>query len=132
MSQENVTLTQNIYEAFGRGDMAPFLGAMDPNVEWHEPGGPGYPYPGVHQGVQGVLGEVFGQVPSLYEEFNLASRDFVDAGDRVIVLGDFYGKAKTSGTSFQVPFVHIFTYRDGKCVHYQNYTDSGTIAAALK
>jgi ketosteroid isomerase-like protein len=131
MSQENVTLTQSLYEAFGRGDMPTFLAAMAPDIEWHEPGGPGYPYPGVHQGIQAVTGAVFARVPALYEEFSLAAQDFVDAGDRVIVLGEFSGKAKATGTAFLSPFVHVFTFNDGKCVRYQNYTDTGTIAAAL-
>jgi ketosteroid isomerase-like protein len=132
MSQENVTLTQSLYEAFGRGDIPTFLGGMAANVEWHEPGGPGYPYPGVHKGIQAVTGEVFAQVPALYEEFSVVPQDFVDAGDRVIVLGEFTGKAKATGTAFLAPFVHVFTYRDGKCVRYQNYTDTGTIAASLQ
>lgn len=132
MSQENVTLTRSLYEAFGRGDVPAFLGAMDPNIEWHEPGGPGYPYPGVHRGIQGVSGEVFAQVPSYYEDFALVPQDFVGAGDRVIVLGEFSAKGKASGTPFQAPFVHVFTFRDGKCIRFQNYTDTGTIAAALK
>jgi len=132
MSQENVTLTRNLYEAFGRGDIPTFLGAMDPDIEWHEPGGPGYPYPGVHRGIEGITSGVFAQVPAHYADFSLITRDFVDAGDRVIVLGEFNGKGKATGTPFQAPFVHIFTFREGKCVHYQNYTDTGTIAAALK
>jgi hypothetical protein len=131
MSRDNVTLTQSLYEAFGRGDMPTFLAAMAPNIEWHEPAGPGYPYPGVHHGIQAVTGEVFAQVPALYSAFSVVPQDFVDAGDRVIVLGEFSGTGKASGTTFQTPFVHVFTYNDGKCVRYQNYTDTGTIAAAL-
>ncbi len=132
MSQENITLTKSLYEAFGRGDMPTFLAAMDPKIEWLEPGGPGYPYPGVHRGVQAVGGEVFAQVPVYYEEFSVTPHDFVDAGDRVLVLGDFYGKSKATGKTFNVPFIHAFTFHDGKCTRYQNYTDTGTVAAALQ
>ena len=57
--------------------------------------------------------------------------EFVDDGDRVLILGESRGKAKASGTSFQVSFVQIVTFRDGKWTRFQHYTNTGVIAAAL-
>jgi ketosteroid isomerase-like protein len=132
MSKENVTLLQGLYEAFGRGDIPTVLAAMDPNIEWDEPQAPGYPAGGIHRGPQAVANGVFGTIPTYYQEFAAVPQEFIDAGDRVIVLGEFQGKGKASGTSFVAPFVHIATFRDSKWVRFQDYTDTGTIAAAIR
>jgi ketosteroid isomerase-like protein len=132
MSQENVTLIQRGYEAFARGDIPTALALMDPTIEWYEPQAPGFPFAGVHRGPQAVAEEVFGVVPTNFEEFATVPQEFVDAGDRVFVLGEFRGKGKASGTPFVAPFVHIATIRNGKMARFQNYTDTGTIAAAIR
>jgi ketosteroid isomerase-like protein len=38
----NVDVIKNAYEAFGRGDVPAVLGAMDPEIEWHEAEGNPY------------------------------------------------------------------------------------------
>ena len=132
MSSDNVTLAQGAYQAFGRGEIPTVLALMDPNIEWDEPQAPGYPDGGVHRGPQAVADEVFGTIPMYYEELAVVPQEFVDAGDRVFVLGEFRGKGKARGTPFVAPFVHIVTFRDGKLTRFQNYTDTGTIVAAIR
>lgn len=131
MSQQNVALFKSLYAAFGRGDIPTVLGAMDPKIEWHEPQAPGYPYGGVHHGPQAVAGEVFAQLQADYAEFVVTPREFVDDGDRVIVLGEFTGKSK-SGAAFRADFVHVGNFRDGKWTRFQNYTDTATLIAAIE
>jgi uncharacterized protein len=131
MSQQNVTLAQSLYDAFARGDIPTVVGAMDPKIEWIEPEAPGFPFGGVHRGPQEVIDKVFALLQTYYQEIAFIPQEFVEAGDRVIVLGESRGKAKASGTSFQVAFVHALTFRDGKWTSYQHYTNTGVIAAAL-
>lgn len=132
MSQENVTIAQGAYEAFGRGDIPTVLATMDPDIEWDEPQAPDYPAGGAHRGPQAIANEVFGTIPTYYEEFAVVPQEFVDAGDRVFVLGEFQGKGKASGTPYVAPFVHILTYRNGKLTRFQDYTDTATIVAAIR
>ena len=106
--------------------------SSDLNIEWDEPVAPGYPYGGVHRGPNGIAGEVFAQLPVLYEEFIVAPQEFIDAGDKVITLGEFRCRGKASGTPFQVGFAHVLTFRDGRWTRFQNYTDTGTLVAAMK
>jgi ketosteroid isomerase-like protein len=132
MSQQNVSLVQSLYEAFGRGDIPAILGAMDPDFVWNIPQAPDYPLGGIHRGPQGIANEFFSLIPTYYQEFAAIPRHVVDDGDQVIVLAEYRGKGKASGTPFQVPVVHVYNFRDGKWIRFQEYTDTGTIAAALK
>ena len=134
MSQENMILAQGIYENFARGDIPTVLAALAPNIEWDEPQASGLYDAGLHRGVQAVAEEIIAPVPTYYEEFAVVPDEFIDAGDRVFVLGEFRGKGKASGTPFVAPFVHIFTFRSdwALVIRFQNYTDTGTIAAAIK
>ncbi len=132
MLQQNVSLVQSLYEAFERGDVSAILGVMDPDIVWDIPQAPGYPLGGIHRGPQGIASEFFSVIPSYYLEFAAIPEYVVDDGDRVIVLGEYRGKGKASGTSFRVPVAHVYDFRDGRWIRFQEYTDSGTIAAALK
>ena len=131
MSQQNVALAQSLYDAFARGDVPTVVGAMDPNIEWIEPEAPGYPFGGVHRGPQEVVDKVIALLQTYYQEIAFLPQEFVDDGDRVLILGESRGKAKASGTSFQVSFVQVVTFRDGKWTRFQHYTNTGVIAAAL-
>jgi hypothetical protein len=33
---DNLTLLKNLYNAFGRGDIPTVLGAMSPDIKWHQ------------------------------------------------------------------------------------------------
>jgi uncharacterized protein len=131
MSEQQVTLLKSLYDAFGRGDIPTVLGAMDASIEWVNPQAPGYPFGGLHRGPQGVATGVFGQIPAHFAEYLVTPKDFVDAGDRILVLGDYRGKGKAHGTAFQADFIHVFTFRGDQWVGFQEYTNTGAIAAAL-
>ena len=131
MSQQNVKLVESLYEAFAQGDIPAILAAMDGGIVWDIPQAPDYPLGGIHRGPQGIASEFFSIIPMYYEEFAAIPQHLVDDGDQVIVLAEYRGKGKASGTSFQVPAVHVYGFRDGRWVLFQEYTDTGTIAAAL-
>ena len=50
MSEENVNLLRQGYEAFNRGDIDSVMGIMDPDIEWQEPDTEGWPQRGTHHG----------------------------------------------------------------------------------
>ncbi len=132
MSQQNVKLVQGLYEAFARGDLPAILEAMDPDIVWNVPQAPGYPLGGIRRGPQSIASEFFGVIPTYYQELAATADHIVDDGDQVIVLGEYRGSGKASGTAFQVPVITVYGFRDGKWIRFQEYADTGTIAAALK
>ena len=68
----------------------------------------------------------------LMTEHGLDPDDFLDAGDRVVVLGRMRGRAKSSGAEFEVEFAHVWALTDGVPSWFRGYFDTGPILAALQ
>lgn len=132
MSQQNISLVQSGYEAFGRGDIPGFLSLLDAAIEWKTPGLSDLPTAGTRRGPAQV-GEFFGILGQLIEFEHFEPQTFIADGDRVVVLGIDRFKIKGgSGKSLSEPWCHVFTIRNGKIVAFQEYADMTTIAAEFK
>ncbi len=128
MSQQDVETMRSAYAAFNRGDIAAVLNVFDPNIEWHEPGGGRAPR-GTFHGGQTVAQDVFSTIPENFDEFRADPEQFIDAGDHVVVVGHFHGRAK-SGQELNVPYVHVWPMRNGKPVRFHNYVEAEPWATA--
>src|SRR5262245_22995356 len=57
--------------------------------------------------------------------------EFVEAGERVIALGSYSGRARRTGKRFTARFAHVWTLQDGKIVRLQQCADTVQLARAL-
>jgi ketosteroid isomerase-like protein len=88
------------------------------------------PWGGTHHGHDGVRS--FARIFRDHVEGPWADPDdFLDAGDRIVVLGRLRGRARESGEDFEVGFAHVWTLSDGIVSRAQLYYDSAPILAAL-
>lgn len=131
MSQQNISVVQNGYAAFGRGDIPGFLSLLDANVEWKTPGQSDYPLAGTRRG-PGQVAEFFGTLAGLVDFEHFQPTTFLADGDRVVVIGHEKFKVKATGTSLSGDWCHVFTVRNGKIVAFQEFLDTAAIAAELK
>jgi ketosteroid isomerase-like protein len=58
-------------------------------------------------------------------------REFVAQGDKVITLGHYTAKVKATGRRFDSDFVMVFTLRNGKLTHFQEFLDTASLNAAF-
>src|SRR5687768_12447096 len=93
MSQQDVQTIRGGYEAFNRQDIPGVLERFDPQIEWIEPGGGRAPV-GTFRGAQTVAEKVFATVPVNFDDFRAEPERFIDAGEHVIVIGQFTGRSK--------------------------------------
>lgn len=54
--------------------------------------------------------------------------EFIQDGDRVVVLGRFEGRARDTGRTWSTAFVHLLTFADGLLTRWQAFFDT---AAAI-
>jgi ketosteroid isomerase-like protein len=118
-----VGLVRRSYEAFARGDMDGVMADMHPAIEWHQ--AQGLPHGGFYRGLDEVRRNVFDPLhDDWWEEFSADPDEFVDAGETVVVLGRYRGVAKGTRRALDVPFVHVWTLREGKAVRFRQFLDT--------
>ena len=113
MSEANVELLRAIYDRFRAGDVEGALALHDPEVEVHDR--PEAPDPQVYRGHEGVLRSL-GVSQAAFEGLDLVPEEFLDAGDRVIVVFRFQGIGRGSGVPIDERLAHLWTIRDGRAV----------------
>ena len=128
---DNTKIVQDCYAAFGRGDIQAILDRIDDNADWNGWYGAGkhVPFGGRRRG-KAAVGEFFKQISQHMTFSSLEPRDFVATGDKVVVLGHYAAKT-SAGKNYDSDFAMVFTLRNGKVTHFQEFSDSAGINAAF-
>ena len=131
MSQENVAVVKSMYEAFASGNIPVIIGALDPQVEWWEAENFIYADHNPYIGPNAVLEGVFMRIGNDWDGFAVAPEKVLDAGDVAIGYGHYSGTYKKNGAHVRAQFAHFFTFRGGKVVKFQQYTDTAQFLKAV-
>jgi uncharacterized protein len=131
MSQENIEIVRNAFDAFTRGDLEGVLRLCDENIVITQPP----ELPGVspqQRGHNGML-EAFGIWPEQWDDYQIEILRIADAGDYVVVTTKQGGRGKQSGVEVEMEFTFVFTVRDEKIVEWQIFMheDQALEAAGL-
>jgi ketosteroid isomerase-like protein len=129
-AEQNIKSAQAGYAAFGRGDMQGVLAQLDETIEWVTPETAGMPGSGTKHGHKGVL-EFFQAVNECWDFQAFEPRDFIASGDLLAVQGYYRAKARKTGIVAESRWVMVWKFRDGKCVHFEEYTDTAALSHAL-
>lgn len=126
-----VEIVRRSYEAFARKDLDGVLGDMAPDIRWEQ--AQGLPHGGVYHGLDEVRRSIFDPLDAeWWDEFSADPDEFLDAGDDVVVLGRYRGVAKGTGKRLDVPFVHVWTLREGRAVRFRQFLDTAGWVDALQ
>lgn len=129
MSEANVAVAKQTYEAFGKGDLPGVLANFHEDVEWHA--AEGLPWGGVHKGRDAVAQDVFGELLAAFDDFALEHERYLDSGDFVVALGRYSGKGKQGGKPLDAAFAHVWEFEDGKLKRFLHYTDTAKWQEAM-
>lgn len=126
----NLDTVKRSYAAFDRGDMDAVLEAMTDDIEWQQ--AQGLPHGGTYRGVAEVRANVFDPLDrDWWSSFAAVPTEFLDAGDEVVVLGRYQGVAKGTEKRLDVPFVHVWSLRDGRAWRFRQFLDTAGWVEAL-
>jgi ketosteroid isomerase-like protein len=125
MSQKNVELTLQGYEALNRRDLGVFLTLMDADVEAVSflvaMEGDYHGHAGIRRWWENLL--------DVFPDFAVEVVEVSDLGDLVFAALRYRGHGADSATPFEAPLWQIAQWRRGKCVRWRSY---GTQAGALE
>lgn len=128
----NVQLAQDVYAAFGRGDIPTVLAAFHPQLEWREAeGNPYQPSGAPWVGGQAVLENLFMRLGGEWDRFTVHVGTLHDAGEYVVMEGRYSGTFKPSGLSVDAQVCHVLRFKDGKLLSFQQYADTAQLQAVM-
>ena len=128
----NVEATKKGYECFQRGDIPSLIrDLLDDNCVWISPGpSDKLPWAGTFKGKHEIA-KFFAQVGEHLEFSEFAPREMIDQGETVVVLGTLAGRAKQTGKAVKNEWAHVFKFRQGKVVFFQEYIDTAADVLAM-
>ena len=126
-----LTLVQNAYAAFGRGDIPALLDLLTPDVRWQFAGDSKAPYTGTAKG-HGQVAEWFQGVAQADGIQAFEPREFLEGPDHVTVLGWERTQALPGGGVFECEWVHVWQVRDGRLARFWGMLDTEAAARARR
>ena len=128
----NIEMTKKGYEHFQRGDIPGLLrDLIDNTCIWISPGPRDkLPWAGTFRGKQEIA-NFFAQVGQNLEFSEFAPQEMIEQGNTVVVLGRLAGRAKKTAKPITNEWAHVFKYREGKVVFFQEYIDTAADVVAM-
>jgi ketosteroid isomerase-like protein len=134
MSQENVEVIKRAHERLF-GDLAGFRGVAadlakfcDPEV--HVDQTRRVLNPASYDGYEGLV-RAFTEVRDAWEQFALEPEQFIDAGDRVVVIHRVRARGRGSGVEIVARSASVYTLRDGRVVRLVVYGEPSEALEAV-
>jgi ketosteroid isomerase-like protein len=123
VSPRNVELVQEIYRRLAEGDNEFFFGALSPEVEWDESGGPSGPVFPDGRVVRGVpaLREFLRNWVGAWDDISWDPRDFVEADDAVVVTVTIRGRARHTGLQVEHSRHQVWILGAGRVVKFKSF-----------
>ncbi len=129
---DNLRFVMNLYDAFRRGDIPAVLGAMSPDIRWHQAeGNPYMPSGSAWVGPDAILNNLFMKLGGEWDGFTVTPRTFHGAGDSVVVEGRYTGTYKPTGKSIDAQFCHVWDVANSKVSRFQQYVDTAQVQHAM-
>ncbi len=82
---------------------------------------------------EGLLDVTERFLTSFYGAFDVrfVAEEFITSGEHVVAIGRIVGTTRRAATPVDVPFVHVWTVRDGRLQRLRAFTDTALLARAL-
>lgn len=135
-AEKNVRIVQDMYAAFGRGDINFVLEQIDDACDgWGVVSGTasGVPWH-VDLKQRGKAGAIrfFEALGSTVDHQQFEQRDFASSGDHVYVTVRLVQHIRATGKTLEQPeVVHHFTFRNGKVIRCRVFEDTALTSAAF-
>jgi ketosteroid isomerase-like protein len=118
MSEENVEIVRQAWEALLRGDIDAYLEELGDDAELDFSRARG-PYRGVHRGREGAR-ELFAGFGEAFSSITPLSTEYMEVGDKVVLAARVRFRGRASGVEVGGGGIGaVYTLRDGKIVRYE-------------
>lgn len=130
-AQGNKRLVMEGYRLFQSGDITQLLERYHDDAIWIEPEAEHIPFAGRHNG-KAEIARFFEQLNESAQAIRFEPKEFIAEGDKVAVIGEATWLARHTGRSYDSPWVHVFTLREGKVARFESYHDTAAGERAFR
>ena len=123
-----MAVVRAVYDCWARGDFRTSADKFAPDFEWVQLRA--VVEPGSHRGPE-ARDRAMRSIFEVWENFRIEPEEYIDAGDRVIVVARSHGTARGSGMQLDQRFASVWTVRDGKAVRMELYASRDEALKAL-
>jgi ketosteroid isomerase-like protein len=123
--QQNIEAIQQIYAAFGRGDIPYILDQLSSDVKWTCHLDPVVPWDG---DFSGRPVEFFQAIDDSVDVLGFEPGEYIAQGDAVVSLGTFACRAKSTGKSANTKWIFVWKLANGKVASYEQFHDPAIAA----
>ena len=127
-TQQNVKLIQEMYAAFGRGDVAFIVGQLTGDVRWVSHLDGVVPWAGDFSGKDRVS-RFFASIFQAVDVEAFEPKEWIAEGDTVVSLGEFACRVRGTGKRSRTRWVFLWKFREGKVCSYEQFHDPALAAA---
>jgi uncharacterized protein len=122
---------QELYAAFGRGDLPTILSKLADDVVWESEAPAIVSFGGIRHGITETRG-FFEALARDFSEQKLTIDEYVASGDTVMTIGRYQATTKATGKKVDSPVAHYWKLRDGKIVRYVGLSNTAALVEALE
>jgi ketosteroid isomerase-like protein len=116
-------VVQQLYAAFGRGDIPAVLELVANEVDWECVAPPSVAYAGRRRNREQVAA-FFADIPKADAIRVFEPREFIASGEHVTVLGWEESSALETGKDFTSEWAHVFTVQDGRVTRWRGFLNT--------
>jgi ketosteroid isomerase-like protein len=115
MSQENVEIMRRGYERWSTtGEIR-----AHPDLVW-DVSRLGWPDQQIYSGPEGA-NQFNAEWAEAWDDWELEAEDYLDAGERVVVIANQRGRSKATGIPVEMRFAQVWSFRDGYAIRMEMY-----------
>lgn len=127
--QANRQLVQQAYQYQSEGDVQSLLNLLTEDVQWQLPSMENVAFAGTWRGREQV-GQFFSTLAQVQDVVEFEPEEFIAQGDKVVVLGRFSMRVKSTGRISASAWAHVWTIKSGKVTHFREYVDTAAVSRA--
>lgn len=130
-AQDNKRIVIEGYQLFQAGDIPHLLERYHDDALWIEPDAEYVPFAGRHNG-KAEIAQFFQTLDAEAQALRFEPKEFIAEGDKVVVIGEATWLCKQTGRSYDSPWVHVFSMRDGKVARFESFQDTAAGERAFR
>ncbi|WP_075794455.1 nuclear transport factor 2 family protein [Massilia putida] len=130
-AQDNKRIVMEGYRLFQNGDIPAMMAYAHDDAVWIGPDAEALPFAGSFHG-KAEVARFFSELGAAMQPTRFVIKDVIAENDKVVVLGEATWLVKSTGRSYDSPWVHVFTMRDGKFVRVEALFDTAPAERAFR